>query len=243
MQLIYYNNLDNKVSFDVKRTFSAFDLSGFTRFTAEFVGTDTTNNFTLDTDVTTGSIVANSNGVVTIDPSSASPAEDNYTVKLIAYNSTFINGITIADPCCGNALCIRVCGSFQASKIYAEVELNQSAGDEEQDIVVGITQSTPGPDPNTLVFTGIYGFYFRDYGDNITPLINGVSQTPISGFDFVRNDIVQIAVSGTDLWIGKNNTEWAGGGDPATGTTPTITGIPSGNWYLYVKEEREEGGG
>ena len=91
------------------------DLRTSTRWLAVFYGTDTANNFTVDTDITAAAITADIDGDISFNLADTSINEDNYVVNLVVYDAGHPEGQQIADECCGPYLCLNACGTHLES--------------------------------------------------------------------------------------------------------------------------------
>lgn len=82
---------------------------------------------------------------------------------------------------------------------------------------------------------GVYGMFTGSGGCGLNPdgYVNNGARTTDSLYAFGQDDICQIAIDtgAGDVWFGKNGT-WISG-DPAVGTSPTLTGV-AGSLYFYA---------
>ncbi len=104
---------------------------------------------------------------------------------------------------------------------YAEVSIDAFSGGNNQ-FYIGLT-----PDNTTPPDEG-YGIQFVPGGDSA--LIPGGTGPQLNA-----GDVIQFALdqAGGNLWIGQNGT-WIGGGDPAAGSSPSLTGL-SGAYYVAAQ--------
>lgn len=104
---------------------------------------------------------------------------------------------------------------------YAEVSIGAFSGDNNQ-FFMGLTpNNTTPPDAG-------YGIQFVPGADSVLiPAGNGPQLN--------AGDIIQFALDqvGGNLWIGQNG-GWIGGGDPAAGSSPSLTGL-SGAYYVSAQ--------
>lgn len=256
MPTLYYSNgLQSTVTVPITKDYESVDLTDFTRFVINFVGRDTTHNFTIDTTTAPGAITGSSSGILTINLTEAEAAQDSYILRIKGYSSTYPNGFTFFDPCCAPLLTLKVCGTpvevVEGTGIYFEVELGEGEF-ATTGLMVGVIAAQEGPltisgsVPGDTELLGFYGVYLEEaYDDFYEEFINTfifLSNNTSPGSEIhdalTVGDVLRVAVKGTDMWVGVysgGTTTWLGGGDPEAGTTPTITSLPANDWYAFTR--------
>lgn len=110
VSLIYFNGKDNTPILNVRdNQGKPSDLTAITRIVGEFTGTDTSNNFTADTDATSGLFSWDSSGDINFNFEGLTIAEDTYSLKMTLYDAVNTLGQVIVDPCCGQYVTLKVC--------------------------------------------------------------------------------------------------------------------------------------
>lgn len=88
---------------------------------------------------------------------------------------------------------------------------------------------------NSPYGSGVYGMFTGSGGCGLEAdgYVNNGARTANASYEFGQDDICQIAIDtvGGKVWFGKNGT-WISG-DPATDTSPTLTGV-AGSLYFYA---------
>jgi hypothetical protein len=104
---------------------------------------------------------------------------------------------------------------------------------------IGLIQTGAVPDGFSVGTSAPWEEFPQSVGYRVDGAIylNGVNYPygdGTSNVSITNNDIVQIAFDAdtNELWFGKNGT-WLGGGNPSTGTSPTVT-MPSGYQWMFV---------
>lgn len=146
-----------------------------------------------------------------------------------AANSNFVlsSGNLQADDT-GILLCgVKSTTGHSAGKHYAEIT-GVLMSSSPFDISVGIRRSDePAATGFNLGKTCVLRCTGAGYAGDTGATVNAVKA-------WSSNSVMCLAYDapGGKLWIGDNGT-WIGGGNPATGANPTISGIPAGTWHLF----------
>jgi len=108
--LRYYNGTDNTPKINV-RDFQGknVDFGTATRWIGTFNGTNSSNDFTVDTDTTAGAISGDSSGVITFTLQTLTIASDTYQIRLEVFDPAHTSGQYVAHECCGPYLSMVVC--------------------------------------------------------------------------------------------------------------------------------------
>ena len=140
--LTYHTGSDSSPIVNVRdANGNIIDFSTATRFVATFNGTDTSNNFTVDTSITAGAITGDALGNLTFVFAALELTEDTYMLNLVVYDASHTNGQQLADECCGPYLSMKVCGSVAitpcaaANKQLNVWEFTQASTEDDYDLV------------------------------------------------------------------------------------------------------------
>lgn len=126
---------------------------------------------------------------------------------------------------------IRAAGGYTTGKRYWEVRVDKAPALLEEALSIGIDRSNRFPgNGNSQYFTadptlGEWGYEMKNIGVGPQALTtgfgNGVAQTAPNVTDGAWLRFAHDADAG-NLWVGIGTSGWIGGGDPATGTNPTL---------------------
>lgn len=150
--------------------------------------------------------------------------------------NALLPGVTASLPGSGNTMVTRT-GVPLTGKLYCEFEIVTQTNDLNYHAFGIYRTSTGNPVING---TGNVQFFSRapttsggcGLGADGTS-INGALSTS-TAYAFAPGDRMGVAVDATlgHVWVRKNGGAWIGGGNPATGTTPSFTFTPAADWVF-----------
>jgi len=226
-----------------------------------YTGTYGTNGFHLDfkdANLTAGSNVGlgkdvsgngnywNTNNIsvtagVTYDSMADTPTNNYATLNPITIPNNYnvlSNGnlYAIRSPTAGTGWNLRSATLPANGKVYVEtkIEFTPAANYGIGLVFIQASQTDNVQDPSAGAMSDSSTYGIQVAGTSTYKNVAGA--TTSIGVTPALNDTLQVAfdIPNGNMWIGVNNT-WSGGGNPATGTSPTISGISASTIYFVAQ--------